>query len=650
MKREENLNVMPATSSGMHEMGLNPITLAFPSPLEEAFIDDFYNNSLTMVRLSLFAGIVLYGLFGILDAQLVPALKWKLWFLRFAIVWPSLVAIIVWSFYPSFKRHFQPAVASVMIVAGFAIVVMISFIPPPVNYSYYAGLILVFIWGYSFTRVRFVWAAPAGWLIVAFYEFVAIWISDTPNSILISNNFFFISAQVIGMFVCYSIEFYLRRDFYLAWQLQNEKSAIIEANRRLETIVQERTSELVKTNRDLRSEIEERKRSEESRIQLEKKLQQAQKMEAMGTLAGGIAHDFNNLLMGIQGNVSLVLMDMKNDHSYYDKLRNVYELVHRGEKLTKQLLGFARGGKYEVQPTDLNELVRQCTKMYGRTKKEMTIYTHFEESIWPANVDRGQIDQVLLNLFVNAWQAMPGGGNLTVGTKNVLIDRDRSEQLGLKQGRYVNITVTDTGTGMDRATMNRIFDPFFTTKEMGRGTGLGLASAYGIIKNHEGIITVQSEKGHGATFDIYLPASEKKLKTDSVLPSSKLLKGTETVLFVDDEEMNIKTNRQILEALGYQVFTAQSGQDAIEIYNRERDQIALVILDMIMPGMGGGEVFDILKGIDPDVKVLLSSGYSITGEATNIMDRGCAGFIQKPYDINSLSVKIRKIMDNAIIN
>lgn len=650
MRKEENLNVMPATSSGMHEMGLNPITLSFPSPLEEAFLDDFYNNSLTMVRLSLFAGIVLYGLFGILDAQLVPAVKWKLWFIRFAIVWPALAAIIAWSFYPSFKKYFQPAVASVMVVAGFAIVGMISFIPPPVNYSYYAGLILVFIWGYSFTRVRFVWAAPAGWVIVFFYEFVAIWVSDTPTSILMNNNFFFISAQVIGMFVCYSIEFYLRRDFYLAWQLQNEKTAIIEANRRLETIVQERTSELVKANRELRSEIEERKRSEESRIQLEKRLQQAQKMEAMGTMAGGIAHDFNNLLMGIQGNVSLVLMDMKSDHSYYDKLRNVYELVHSGEKLTKQLLGFARGGKYEVQPTDLNELVRQCTKMYGRTKKEITIYTHYEENVWPANVDRGQIDQVLLNLFVNAWQAMPGGGKLSVGTQNVEIDREKADHLGLKQGRYIKITVTDTGTGMDKATMNRIFDPFFTTKEMGRGTGLGLASAYGIIKNHEGHIAVHSERGQGTTFEIYLPASERKVKTDSAMPSAKLLKGTETVLFVDDEEMNIKTNRQILEALGYKVFTAKSGQDAIDIFNREKDQIALVILDMIMPGMGGGEVFDILKDIDPGVKVLLSSGYSITGDAADIMDRGCDGFIQKPYDINSLSVKIRKIMDEAKAN
>jgi two-component system cell cycle sensor histidine kinase/response regulator CckA len=645
MRREENPNVMPATSSRMHEMGLNPITLAFSGPLEEAFLDDYYNNSMTMVRLSLFAGIILYGLFGILDAELVPSMKWELWFIRFAIVWPALMAVIVWSYYPSFKKFFQPSVASVMLVAGCAIVIMVAIIPPPTNYSYYAGIILVFIWGYSFTRVRFLWAASAGWIIVIFYEIVTMYYADIPRTVFINNNFFFISAQIIGMFVCYAIEFYQRRDFFLAWQLQNEKAVIIDANRLLESIIQERTFELVKTNQDLRSQIEERQRAETTRKNLESQLLQAQKMEAMGTLAGGIAHDFNNLLMGIQGNVSLILMDIRKDHPYCDRLRNVQELVRSGSQLTHQLLGFARGGKYEVQPTNLNDLVTRCKNMYGRAKKEITIYTNYQENIWTVNADQGQIEQVLLNLFVNAWQAMPGGGNLSVGTENVALNQLDAERLGIKAGRYVKIIVTDTGTGMDQATMSRIFDPFFTTKGMGRGTGLGLASAYGIIKNHEGTIAVQSMKGQGATFEVYLPATDTSLGREKVAPAPKLMKGTETVLYVDDEEMNVETGQHILEALGYTVLTAQSGPEAIDVFKKNNGTITLVILDMVMPGMNGGEVFDVLKDIKPDVKVLLSSGYSITGEATKIMERGCAGFIQKPYDVNSLSVKIRNIMD-----
>jgi CheY-like chemotaxis protein len=283
--------------------------------------------------------------------------------------------------------------------------------------------------------------------------------------------------------------------------------------------------------------------------------------------------------------------------------------------------------------------------MYGRAKKEITIYTHYQDDIWTVNADQGQIEQVLLNLFVNAWQAMPGGGNLSVGTENEVLNQADGDRLGIKSGRYVKIIVTDTGTGMDQATLSRIFDPFFTTKGMGRGTGLGLASAYGIVKNHEGTITVQSKKGQGATFEVYLPASDMSLGRDKVVPSPKLLKGSETVLFVDDEEMNVETSQQILEALGYTVLTAQNGPEAIDVFKKSNGAITLVILDMVMPGMNGGEVFDVLKSINPGVKVLLSSGYSMTGEAAKIMDRGCAGFIQKPYDVSSLSVKIRNIMD-----
>jgi CheY-like chemotaxis protein len=312
--------------------------------------------------------------------------------------------------------------------------------------------------------------------------------------------------------------------------------------------------------------------------------------------------------------------------------------------LTNQLLAFARGGKYEVKPTDLNEIVRKSSEMFGRTKKEIGIYVKLQEGVWSVEADQSQIEQVMLNLYVNAWQSMPGGGELYLETENVVLNVEKVKPWDLEPGRYVKVSIADTGAGMDQATQDRVFDPFFTTKEMGRGTGLGLASAYGIIKNHDGLIRVSSEKGKGATFDIYLPASEKKVVKKKKL-DKELLKGDETILLVDDEDMIIEIGKELLKKIGYKVLIATTGKSAVELYRTNKEEIDMIILDMIMPGMGGGETFDQLYKINPKIKVLLSSGYSINGQATEIIKRGCRGFIQKPFSIRDLSQKLREIID-----
>jgi len=391
------------------------------------------------------------------------------------------------------------------------------------------------------------------------------------------------------------------------------------------------------------TDIHERKIAQEALKNQQELLLQAQKMEAIGTLASGIAHDFNNLLMGIQGRASLLLMESEAGRPDYEHLKGIEQCIQSAAGLTQQLLGLARGGKYEVTPTDLNALVQNSVDIFGRTKKEIKITTRLDPELRIVEVDRTQIEQVLLNLLVNAWQAMPDGGDIAIRTQNIDLLAGDARVFHVAPGRFVRIGVSDSGIGMDETTKSRIFDPFFTTKEMGRGTGLGLASAYGIVKNHGGIITVYSVKGSGSTFHVYLPASEKsiEIKKDA---AEEVPGGSETILLIDDEEMILDVARQMLESLGYQVLTANSGGPALELYRENSKRIGAVVLDMIMPQMSGGRVFEGLKAIDPGVRVLLSSGYSINGQAMEILARGCRGFIQKPFTVKELALKVREVL------
>ena len=390
-------------------------------------------------------------------------------------------------------------------------------------------------------------------------------------------------------------------------------------------------------------DISQRKRAEEDKKRLEVQLHLAQKMEAIGTLAGGIAHDFNNLLMGIQGNASLVLHTMDSAHPQFERLKTIEQLVESGAKLTAQLLGYASKGRYQVKIIDLNRLVEGIVDTFGRAKKEITIHLEGSEDLFTIEADQGQIEQVLLNFFVNAADAMPDGGELTLKTMNATPEDMKDRVYKPKSGQYVLLTVTDTGIGMDKETQKRIFDPFFTTKEMGQGTGLGLASAYGIIKGHGGYIDVESEKGRGTTFRVYLPASTQTIP-EVVEKDRRPIKGTGTILLVDDEEIVLDVSINLLKSLGYTVLDAKGGREAVEVYKAHKGKIDMVILDMIMPGMGGAEAFDRMKAIDPNVKVLLSSGFSIEGQAREILNRGCDGFIQKPFSLEKLSRKINEIL------
>ncbi|WP_136795716.1 PAS domain S-box protein [Desulfosediminicola ganghwensis] len=398
--------------------------------------------------------------------------------------------------------------------------------------------------------------------------------------------------------------------------------------------------------RGIARDVTHRKQEETARRELEEQLQQSQRLESLGTLAGGVAHDFNNLLMGIQGRTSLMLAQLPEDHPDHAQLTSIEECLSSAADLTGRLLGFAQGGKYEVLPIDLNALVEKCISMFGRTRKEVSVNSLLSADLNSIEAAANQMEQVLINLLVNAAQAMPDGGFIEVSTSNVELDSGMAQLYELSPGPYVCMKVSDTGHGMDQATMAKIFDPFFTTKPVGCGTGLGLAMVYGIIRNHSGTISVVSEKDCGTTFTVLLPVTTRKViyKTE---PVEEVIYGSGTVLLVDDEPVIIEVGKKILESIGYTVLTAQSGLDAIALYSQNKNDIQAVIMDMIMPNMSGGELFDRLKRIDPEARILLCSGYSIEGQAQEILDKGCKGFIQKPFSVSQLSTRLREAIGDV---
>jgi|GEM_PF-2836536 len=379
-------------------------------------------------------------------------------------------------------------------------------------------------------------------------------------------------------------------------------------------------------------------------------LVQVQKTEALGVLASGIAHDFNNILMGIQGYASLVRSGFDRDSDVFKRLASIDEYVNNGAEMARQLLGFAQKNYHESYPLNINYLLKMSAKMFGRTKKDILIEQDLEKQLWSTVVDEGQIKQVLMNLYVNAWQAMPRGGKIKVSSRNIRIGDRQKDALGLaKSGTYVMVCVADTGVGMDKATMARIFDPFFTTKSRGQGTGLGLATAYGIVKSHKGAFKVESTPGEGTAFMFFLPASKSRVKTCTLDQNCNeiLISGKGKILLIDDEKGVIEVCSEMLETLGYQVFPAQSGKEAIRLFTEHGSEIDLVILDMVMPEMSGMQTLKAIRNLRADVKVLVCSGYSREDEIRQMVDKGCDDYLLKPFDVAMLSEKLQSVFFKA---
>lgn len=398
------------------------------------------------------------------------------------------------------------------------------------------------------------------------------------------------------------------------------------------------------------ADITERKRVEEDREKLQAQLLQSQKMESVGVLAGGVAHDFNNILQAISGYTSLILLDKQPEDPEYPGLTAIEMAVHRATQLVKQLLLFSRKATTQSTTIDLNQEVENARRILVRTiPKMIDIEVITTGRLWPITADPVQMEQILLNLGTNAVDAMPDGGKLIIETENITLDEEfTNTRFEVRPGRYVLMKVSDTGHGIDKEAVEHIFEPFFTTKEIGKGTGLGLASVYGIVKSHGGYINCYSEVGQGTTFKIYLPAAKS---SDTEPPQNGVMEtprgGNETILLVDDEEQIRDFAKQALMKFGYQVLTAASGEQALEIYSNNRSNIQLIIMDIGMPGMGGHKCLIELIRMDPSVKVLVASGYSINGQLKITLEAGAAGYVGKPYQLADLLNKVRAVLDKA---
>lgn len=398
--------------------------------------------------------------------------------------------------------------------------------------------------------------------------------------------------------------------------------------------------------------ISERNRAEKEKEKLQTQLRQAEKMEAIGTLAGGIAHDFNNLLQAIIGSTQFILLDTKEDYPTYTKLQDILSVSERARELIQQLLLFSRKLETQKKKINLNRMIEQTKVLLERTiPKMIDIRMHLDQELWPVNADPVQIEQILLNLGSNAADSMPDGGQLIIETKNVIVDEDfLNIHVEATHGAYILINVSDTGQGMDRETVEHVFEPFFTTKEVGKGTGLGLASAYGIVKNHGGFMTCYSEVGQGTIFKIYLPITEQ-VQAEAAIDENKDIRaerptgGTETILLVDDEDAIRELISQLLGRFGYTVLTASSAEEALETYINRPHEIDLVIMDIGMPGMGGLRGAKEIVRLDPEAKVIIASGYSINSQEKKAISAGALGYIGKPYSLADLLDKIKTVFN-----
>ena len=641
-------------------LALHPVTLSFTGEyrgLEKPFLERYASTSLNQLRYTLGLALLLYSIFGVLDFLLTPDLWYRYWFVRFAIVCPTILIVLFATFRTRFQKVMQPAIAILILVAGGGIIYLAVSGPPIIHRTYFAGLMLVLMIGCSVVRARFVSAASAGLLLAVTY-FGASLASDTMGrDAVVTSNFFCLAALAVGMLASYNLEFYARRDYFMSHLLELERQKVESANLQLEQTVEKRTAMLATANEDLRHEIDAYQRLDKEKKQLEDQLRQAQKMEAIGTLAGGIAHDFNNILAAIMGHTELALMQI-NDKSQAERyLSEVLHASDRAKDLVYQILSFSRQNDSLLKPLQISTIIKEALRLIRSTlPTTISIQKEIEENENIIIGNATQIHQILMNLCTNAAHAMKGSdGKLSVGLKALDIsveDLDPASAspcpLNLGPGRYTCLTVTDTGHGIPQNHIGRIFDPYFTTKEKDVGTGLGLAVVQGIVQNHGGKIEVESRPGEGTTFCIYLPRVKTDLK-DEIKTLQTIPDGSERILFVDDDPALAELGGKLLTTLGYSVITETDPQAALERFEKAPQAFDLIITDLIMPGLSGEALAGKVLEKKPDMPIIACTGFSERLNESRLIKAGIKGVLYKPITVYHLANGIRQALAGQLL-
>jgi signal transduction histidine kinase/CheY-like chemotaxis protein len=638
----------------LSHMTLSPITLAFKgsaAELEAPFLVHYVQNSLNQVRFAVLLGVIFYAMFGLLDYVMVPELKHKYWLVRYGIVGPTGLGLVALTYTKAFKRFMQPAIALAVLVGAAGIIYMTVTGPPLVNRTYYSGLMLTLMLYYAFLRARFIWASATGCSITGAYLLATLLCQDLPPTIVFNNNFFCMAANLLGMLVNYSLEYYIRRDFFISHLLEKERQKAESANLRLEQTIQKRTAMLALANDELRQEIKAHEQLDKEKKQLEGQLRQAQKMEAIGTLAGGIAHDFNNILAAILGHTELALMQLDQKEKAESYLSEVLSASDRAKELVAQILAFSRQSDSELRPLQISTVIKEALRLIRSTlPTTISINKSIEDpqSIVVGNAT--QIHQILMNLCANAAHAMKAeGGTLTIEFKAIDIQINTMGPQppyppSLGPGQYVQLSISDTGHGISGHLRDRIFDPYFTTKEKGVGTGLGLAVVQGIVQNHGGAITVDSTPGDGTRFDIYLPRTTVEVKSE-IKTLKAIPNGNERVLFIDDDTTLAELGGKLLSTLGYRVKTQSDPRKALESFHDNPGAFDLIITDMIMPGLTGDTLARKVTQLRRDIPIIACTGFSDLVDARQLTASGIRGILRKPITIYKLAQVIRQVLD-----
>jgi signal transduction histidine kinase len=639
-------------------MTLRPVSLAFTGAcreLETDFLDLYAVSSITQLRSTLALGFILYAIFALLDYQIAPAFSGRFWLVRFAVVCPAIAIVGGLTFCANFKTIMQPAIALLILIAGGGVIYMAVTGPPEVNRTYFAGLMLVLMAGCSVTRARFIWASGAGCFLVAAYLMMT-WIWGTlPVNGFFINNLFCLSACVLGMLASYNLELYARQDYFMAHLLEEERQKVEAVNQHLEQIVENRTALLNRANEELSSEISLHRQLSHEKQQLEGQLRQAQKMEAIGTLAGGIAHDFNNILSVIMGYIELAVMKLEASQPVDQCLSEALVASNRAKDLVTQILSFSRHGDDELKPLRIASILKEGLRLIRSTLPTTIVIDgsiQDPDSIVVGNTT--QIHQILMNLCANAAHAMSDRhGTLSVSLTSLNIGIDELGETstfptGLGPGSYVCLRVADTGHGIPRHLMERIFDPYFTTKEKGMGTGLGLAVVQGIVQRHGGSIGVESREGEGTVFHIYLPQVEIGIADDAT-PLPPLPEGNESILYIDDDPALAELSGKLLTTLGYRVATETDPHLALNRFLNRPGSFDLIITDLIMPGLTGDALAAEILKHNPCMPIIVCTGLNEKLSEDRMAQSGLRGILRKPITIHHLAQVIRQVLSPPCI-